>query len=48
MKKLLSFLLCIVFVCLTLVGCAEDEIGSYLENYKDKKVTSTKNEEHDF
>ena len=44
MKKLLSLLLCIVFVCLTLVGCAQDVIGEYLENYdNNKKVNSREN-----
>lgn len=33
MKKLLSLMLCIVFVCFTFVGCAQDKIGAYLENY---------------
>ena len=48
MKKLLSLLLCIVFVCFTLVGCAEDVIGEYLENYNNNKVTSNKIEKLNF
>lgn len=39
MKKLLSLSLCIIFVCLTLVGCAQDIIGEYLPNYNTDKVT---------
>lgn len=39
MKKLLSLMLCIVFVCLSLVSCAEDIIGDYLPNYKNNNVT---------
>ncbi len=35
MKKIISFLMCIVILCFTLVGCAEDEIGAYLPNYKE-------------
>ncbi len=31
-KRILSMALCLVMVCLALVGC-EEEIGSYLENY---------------
>ncbi len=33
MKRFLSLLLCIVLVCVSLVSCAEDGIGSYLPNY---------------
>ena len=33
MKKLLSLMLCIVFVCFAFVGCAQDKIGEYLEKY---------------
>ena len=39
MKKLLSLMLCIVFVCLSLVSCADDVIGEYLPNYKNNNVT---------
>ena len=39
MKKLLSLMLCIVFVCLALVSCGEDVIGEYLENYNTDTVT---------
>lgn len=39
MKKLLSLMLCIVFVCLALVSCAEDVIGEYLPYYKTDEVT---------
>ena len=39
MKKLLSLMLCIVFVCLSLVSCVEDIIGEYLPNYKNNQVT---------
>ncbi len=48
MKKLLSLLLCIVLVCLTFVGCAEDVIGEYLENYNTNKVTDDKIEKLNF
>ena len=40
MKKLLSLILCIVFVCLALVSCKQDVIGEYLPNYKDDKRDS--------
>ena len=33
MKKLLSAFLCIVMLALTLVSCAEDPIGDYLDEY---------------
>ena len=39
MKKLLSALLCIVFICTALVGCGKDIIGEYLENYNTNTVT---------
>ena len=48
MKKLLSLLLCIVFVCFALVGCAEDVIGEYLDNYNTNKVTDDKIEKLNF
>lgn len=48
MKKLLSLMLCIVFVCFALVGCAEDVIGEYLENYNTNKVTDDKIEKLNF
>lgn len=48
MKKLLSMLLCIVFVCFALVGCAEDVIGEYLENYNNNKVTDDQIEKLNF
>jgi hypothetical protein len=41
MKKLLSLILCIVLVCTTLVGCKQDVIGEFLENYMDKKTQDT-------
>ena len=33
MKKILAMALCLVMCALALVGCADDEIGSYLPNY---------------
>lgn len=48
MKKLLSLLLCIVLVCLTLVGCAEDVIGEYLPNYQTGAVTDDQIEKLNF
>lgn len=33
MKKLISLILCIVFVCLALVSCKQEEIGEYLSQY---------------
>ena len=39
MKKLLSLTLCIVLICLALVGCAQDVIGDYLPNYNTDVVT---------
>ena len=35
MKKILSLLLCIVLLCLSLAGCAEDPIGEDLKNRDD-------------
>ena len=48
MKKLLSLMLCIVFVCLTLVGCGQDIIGEYLENYNTNQITDDKIEKLNF
>ncbi len=48
MKKLLSLLLCIVFVCIALVGCAEDVIGEYLPNYNTGNVTDDQIEKLNF
>ena len=48
MKKILSLLLCLVFICFTLVGCAEDVIGEYLENYNTNKVSDDKIEKLNF
>lgn len=48
MKKLLSLMLCIVFVCCTLVGCGQDIIGEYLENYNTNQVTDDKIEKLNF
>ena len=48
MKKLLSLMLCIVFVCFTFVGCAEDVIGEYLPNYNTNKVTDDQVEKLNF
>ena len=39
MKKLLSLMLCIIFVSFALVSCAEDIIGEYLPNYNTNTVT---------
>ena len=33
MKKIWSLLLCLVLVCTMLVGCGDEPIGSYIENY---------------
>ena len=48
MKKLLSLMLCIVFVCLALVGCKQDVIGEYLPNYQAGKVTDDQIEKLNF
>jgi len=48
MKKLLSLMLCIVFVCLALVGCKEDVIGEYLPNYQTGAVTDDQIEKLNF
>ena len=48
MKKLLSLILCIVLVCATLVSCTQDEIGAFLDNYKDKKTQETAIEKLNF
>jgi hypothetical protein len=48
MKKLLSLTLCIVLVCLALVGCTEDVIGEYLPNYQTGTVTDDQIEELNF
>lgn len=42
MKRTLLVLLCIVLSCFVLVSCAEDEIGSYLENYPESGTTVEK------
>ncbi len=34
MKKTISALLCLIFAIFALVGCADDVIGEYLENYE--------------
>ncbi len=34
MKRLISLFLCLLVLSFTLVGCTDDEIGSYLPNYK--------------
>ena len=36
MKKLVCLVLCVTLLCTLLVGCMDDEIGAYLEKYKDK------------
>ena len=48
MKKLLSLILCIVFVCLALVSCAEDVIGEYLPNYNTGSVNDDEIEKLNF
>lgn len=48
MKKLLSLMLCIVFVCLALVGCKQDVIGEYLPNYTTGSVTDDQIEKLNF
>lgn len=48
MKKLLSLLLCIVFVSFALVSCAEDVIGEYLPNYDMGTVTDNEIENLNF
>ena len=48
MKKLLSLMLCIVLVCLALVGCSEDVIGEYLPNYQTGGVTDDQIEKLNF
>ena len=48
MKKLLSLLLCIVFVCFALIGCAQKEIGEDLDKYKPNKTTNDKIEKLNF
>ena len=48
MKKLLSLALCIVLLCLALVGCTQDVIGEYLPNYKTNTVTDDQIEKLNF
>ena len=48
MKKLLSLMLCIVLVCLALVGCKQDVIGEYLPNYQTGAVTDDQIEKLNF
>ena len=36
MKKIISLLLCMIMCCFLLVGCAEEEIGADLDDYKDQ------------
>ena len=48
MKKLLSLLLCIVFVCFALIGCAQKEIGEDLDKYKPNTTTNDKIEKLNF
>ena len=48
MKKLLSLMLCIVFVCLTLVGCGKDTIGDFLKNYNTDNKTDDQIEKLNF
>ena len=48
MKKLLSLMLCIVFVCLTLVGCGRDPIGDFLKNYNTDAKTDDQIEKLNF
>ena len=33
MKRIISLALCLIMVCAALVGCAERDIGEYIENY---------------
>ena len=40
MKKLISLILCIVFVCLALVSCKQEKIGEYLSNYQNDDSSS--------
>lgn len=42
MKKLLSLILCLALSLTLLVGCSEDVIGSYLENYEKNEDTVRK------
>ncbi len=37
MKRLISLFLCLLVLSFTLVGCVDDEIGSYLPNYNNNK-----------
>ena len=48
MKKLLSLMLCIIFVSFALVSCAEDIIGDYLPNYNTNTVTDDEVEKLNF
>lgn len=48
MKKLLSLMLCIVLLCLALVGCKQDVIGEYLPNYQTGAVTDDQIEKLNF
>ena len=41
MKKLVCLVLCVALLCTFLVGCQDDEIGAYLEKYKDKVKDDT-------
>ena len=38
MKKIISIILCIIMSAFMLVGCADDEIGSYIDQYEKPEV----------
>ena len=39
MKKFWSLILCLVVVCMSLVGCGDEPIGGYIENYPETTET---------
>lgn len=39
MKKLISLILCLVLICLALVGCGKEVIGDYLSHYENTDLT---------
>ena len=41
MNKLVCLVLCVALLCTFLVGCQDDEIGAYLEKYKDTVKDTT-------
>ena len=48
MKKLISLILCIVFVCFALVSCKQEKIGEYLSNYQNNNSSGNAVEKLNF